>query len=273
MRTHVSRVLRSFLLFAFVFSTCFGSQSATGKTAPAQAGAVQPAATQPGASKISAVAAQPSSAQTSTSKTSAAPASAAQPAGIPLPRQIPTARRIFISNGGVHCEWYIGPNRAYREFYSAMRQWGRYQLVNKPATASLDFQIAFSCPTAGTSVNSGQSSGTNYLPRLKLVIRDIETRTVLWTIVQPVRNALLQSNRDKNFQRAIDVLVLRLKNLADQLPAAEQPPVYHPRWPWAKIAVAASGLVIAIVIWAIAAHNLHQMQSHFPTSPQPMPFY
>lgn len=51
----------------------------------------------------------------------------------PVPVQIASARKVFISNAGqessfraVHDQWYSGgPNRTYNQFYAAMKDWGR----------------------------------------------------------------------------------------------------------------------------------------------------
>src|ERR1700674_1223893 len=69
----------------------------------------------------------------------------------PVPAQIGIAKRIFISNAGEEAFFLLpkdaiyrgGPNRAYNQFYAAMKSWGRYELVSAPADADLIFDIGF----------------------------------------------------------------------------------------------------------------------------------
>lgn len=70
----------------------------------------------------------------------------------PVPTPIITAKKVFIANAGGDEPWDSeaqfsgGPERAYDEFYAAMKNWGRYQLVNAPGDADLWFEIAFATP-------------------------------------------------------------------------------------------------------------------------------
>src|SRR6266478_3790075 len=63
----------------------------------------------------------------------------------PIPAQILTAKKVFIANGGGDESRYEaasysgGPDRAYNEFYAAMKTWGRYELVAAPGDADLVF--------------------------------------------------------------------------------------------------------------------------------------
>lgn len=151
------------------------------------------------------------------------PASAASRkalAAAPVPAEIVSARRIFISNDGRGCspfgEPYFsgGPDRTYDQFYAAMKSWGRYKLAASPSAARLDFEIGFYCP-AVTSTNSlaEVNAGTTYDPQFRLTILDLKTHTVLWTITVHVRRAIFQGNRDKNFDRGMAAFVSQLKSL------------------------------------------------------------
>ncbi len=211
----------------------------------------------------------PPAAGTPAAGAAASPPPSESPGSIPIPRQILTARRVFISNAGVQCAWFVGPDRAYRGFYRAMRQWGKYQLSSTPNAATLNFEISFACPAVGSDVTNGNSTGPQFLPRLKLVIRDIHTRIVLWSLIEPVRNALLQSNRDKNFNRAMGRLMARLERLDQQLPAAERRPVYRPRKDLGGIILLAATVAAGIILTLVAIHHMHQMQSQFPQPTQP----
>jgi hypothetical protein len=73
----------------------------------------------------------------------------------PVPTPLLNGKRAFISYelGDVTAfpEAYSGgPERAYGEFYSAMKAWGRYELVADPAQADIVFAVRFSDPAGGT---------------------------------------------------------------------------------------------------------------------------
>ncbi|MEJ2009710.1 MAG: hypothetical protein P8Z30_16415 [Acidobacteriota bacterium] len=135
-------------------------------------------------------------------------------AAAPVPQQILSAQKVFISNGGGACDPFFeepifsgGPARAYNQFYAAIKSWGRYQLVPAPADAELTFEISLSCRDVF------RGPGGSHRPQLILVIRDVKTHTVLWKITESVEAALLQVNRDRNLDRAMHRLVLNLKHL------------------------------------------------------------
>lgn len=141
----------------------------------------------------------------------------------PAPAQILSAKTAFVSNlGGEYNPQFGfsgGPDRAYNEFYAGLKSWGRYELAGSPADAELDFEISFACPAAGASVIKGGSVGPSYDPELRLSIRDVKTHIVLWGLTEHVSPALLESNRNKNFELALNTLLFRLKELATPGPA------------------------------------------------------
>ncbi|MEJ2010444.1 MAG: hypothetical protein P8Z30_20210, partial [Acidobacteriota bacterium] len=139
----------------------------------------------------------------------------------PVPAEIISAKRIFISNAGRGCSPFGnayfsgGPDRSYDQFYTAMKSWGRYQLAHSPSAAELDFAIELSCPPVTTAKGGAEiHAGSTYDPQLRLIILDLKTHTVLWTITVHVSRAILQGNRDKNFDRAMAALLTELKDLA-----------------------------------------------------------
>lgn len=137
----------------------------------------------------------------------------------PVPAAIAAAKRIFISNAGGGCSPFGesafsgDSNRPYDQFYAAVKSWGRYELAAAPADADLDFELRFSCPAAGENVVKGGSLGPMYDPQFRLLILDVRTRLVLWGITQHVQPAMLEGNRDKNFDRAMTALMSSLKLL------------------------------------------------------------
>ncbi len=134
----------------------------------------------------------------------------------PIPAQIASARKIFISNLGeegpyVNAATYPGgPNRAYNQFYDAMKTWGQYELVSAPADADLVFEIA--CPY------------TRVFPvarELRISIIDPKTHIPLWGLAEYVEPAGKVKNREKNYDLAMTALVNDVKKLAS--PPAVQP--------------------------------------------------
>ena len=145
----------------------------------------------------------------------------------PLPAQIFTAKKVFVSNAGGDSlgEYSGGPDRVYDELYGALKGWGRYELAGAPADAELVFETSFSMPILGEAVSGGGgtlvSSKTLKDPQFRLAILDVKTHVLLWTFTEHLQNALLQANRDKNFEHAMAALVNDIKNVAGQpAPAA-----------------------------------------------------
>lgn len=136
------------------------------------------------------------------------------PAPAPVPPQIYTARRVFISNaGGESFENVIeqtvfdgGPDRPYNEFYAAMKDWGRYEIVSSPADADLVFEVSWALTDVALKLP--------VLGQLRVVVIDPKTHVTLWNLTQYVRGAVLLSNRDKNFDQAMTTVMNRLKILA-----------------------------------------------------------
>jgi len=142
----------------------------------------------------------------------------------PVPALIVSAKKVFISNVGGGCDplgsahFKGGPNRPYNQLYAALKSWGRYELVASPADAELAFEIGFTCPVEGTNIVEGGRAGPTSDPQLRLVIVDVKTHFTLWGITEHVGMAILQGNRDKNFDRPMNKLVDDLKSLAAGTP-------------------------------------------------------
>lgn len=130
---------------------------------------------------------------------------------LPLPRAIRTARRIYIARGA-RCAWFADPGYAFGAFKAAMRHWGKYQLATSPATAQLEFRFDNYCPTEHQNYRTGPTINLYRFPRLRLTISDLRSNSVLGVLVQPMRYAALQSSRNQNLDRAIRLLVDRLRN-------------------------------------------------------------
>ncbi|MDR3677504.1 MAG: hypothetical protein P4N24_18610 [Acidobacteriota bacterium] len=130
-----------------------------------------------------------------------------------MPAGITAGKRVFISNAGVDGTSLAafkkagGANQPYNEFYAAMKDWGRYELVGAPADADLVFEIRFAAPLVMVgNVNT-------YGPELELAILDSKTHFRLWTFTEPVEGAVLKATWDKNFSRGMGSLMANMKNL------------------------------------------------------------
>jgi hypothetical protein len=117
----------------------------------------------------------------------------------PVPIQILTGKKVFISNG-VSTAVTDVPNLPYNEFYGYMKAWGRYELASTPADADLVFELRFVNDPPG------------YL-ELRLAIRDPQTHTVLWSFIDSVGGASREAARRKNFDQAMAKLVQEVKVL------------------------------------------------------------
>jgi hypothetical protein len=138
----------------------------------------------------------------------------------PVPAQINSAKSVFISNAGADCNpsgefGFSGDSdRAYDDFYAAMKTWGRYSLSAAPSDAELAFEISFACPASGPNADKQVTGTLAYDPQFRLAIVDIKTHVQLWVLIEHVRPALTQGNRDKNFDEAMSRLVGGAKTLA-----------------------------------------------------------
>ena len=140
----------------------------------------------------------------------------------PIPTQISSAKKVFIANGGENQPFYNeilfngGSERAYDQFYAGMKAAGRYELVSAPADADLLFEIELTVLRAGPRVSQEPSvfGDVPYDPQFRLVIRDPKTNAMLWTLIEHVQWAILQGNRDKNFDQADARIVNDVQGLA-----------------------------------------------------------
>jgi hypothetical protein len=125
------------------------------------------------------------------------------PAPAPVPAQVLTGKKVFVSNGDSDVILKI-PNLSYNEFYALLKSSGMFELVQTPAEAELIFEIRIAYPAD---------------PHLHLVILDPKTHIVLWALSQQVQPWARESTGRKNFDKGMTVLVDDLK----QLTSARQP--------------------------------------------------
>jgi hypothetical protein len=127
----------------------------------------------------------------------------------PIPSQILTAKKVFISNtgGGFDARvWSGGPDRIYNEFYAAVKSAGIFEIVPAPGVADLVLDV--------------NVIANPVVWQFKMDILDPKTRIVLWTKYEPLKITVTQKTRDKNFDDTIDKLAGDLKALIAQPGAA-----------------------------------------------------
>ncbi|MGB8258971.1 MAG: hypothetical protein WCE75_01410 [Terracidiphilus sp.] len=139
----------------------------------------------------------------------------------PLPSQIATAKRVFISNAGglLDLNMVSGDRRReYNQFYAAIKAWGHYELVGSPAEADLVLQIGI------VYIPRQLGAETTPFPTFRLALLDPKTNIALWVLDEylvdrPGFGLILKKNRDKVFDEAIGKIVDDMRELT--APAAE----------------------------------------------------
>jgi len=128
----------------------------------------------------------------------------------PIPAQISAAKKVFIGYGGGEDSSIFsgGTDRTYNEFYAAMKDWGRYELVGFAADADLLFEIQFRFAPAACRV------GQDIDPQIRIVIRDPKTHALVWGFLEHVTLAGLRGKDDKNFEKALTKVIESVRKLA-----------------------------------------------------------
>jgi len=141
----------------------------------------------------------------------------------PVPAQIIAAKRIFIANAGGD-EMAEGdprfsgePDRAYSQFYAAVKNWGRFEIVGSPAQADVLLEIRQEVKGIAPGGTLGAYDG----PIFRLKIRDPRTNALLWAFHIHEQFGIGQKESDRNFDQAVNRLVAHLQALVVQLPPGE----------------------------------------------------
>ncbi len=125
------------------------------------------------------------------------------PPPAPVPSQILAAKKIFISNGGedtwLDYDPKHDPTLAYNELYGDMKSWGKYELVSTPADADVVFEIHLLLQERSL--------------QLRLLILDPKSHITLWTLNEIPAPAARDATARKNFDKAMDALVAKIKAL------------------------------------------------------------
>lgn len=132
----------------------------------------------------------------------------------PVPAQIISGRKAFISNGGsdgpIPSLYDGGPNRAYNQFYAALKDWEHYEIVSTPSDADLVFEIRVELSFA--------EGWTIPYYGFKAIVWDPKTHVRLWTVSQRIQGGNRPKTIEKNYDQAIVVLVEEIKKLAAGAP-------------------------------------------------------
>ena len=144
----------------------------------------------------------------------------------PVPAELLSAKRIFVSNGGADSGLFPhpfsgDPNRGYNELFAALHAAGQYELVSAPAEADLVLELTLVAPNGPKEANK-QYGSADPLPMFRLVIYDRPTHYVLWTLTNSVEVALKQQTHDRNFDEAISNLAADFKAITSAPRAAGQ---------------------------------------------------
>lgn len=144
------------------------------------------------------------------------------PVEAPVSSQILNARRVFVSNAGSDsygAESYFrltkydgGPDRVFHQFYSALKRWGKYELVDAPADADVVFAVRFTSPI----VDKATKYELVYDPQLDLTIVDPRSHVVMWTITEHIQPANSVDENNRNFDHAVARMVDRSRSLVGE---------------------------------------------------------
>ena len=125
------------------------------------------------------------------------------PGVAPLPATIADAKTIFIPNT-------VGSDAAYDTFYTGMKQWGKYAIVDSAANADLIFEITF-LPDRTFDSTTHLPSSDVVGPQYVLTISDAKTNAVLWTEIERRRLAAREKEREKEAVISVQRLVEDVK--------------------------------------------------------------
>jgi hypothetical protein len=145
----------------------------------------------------------------------------------PVPSQIASAKKVFVSNAGADGTSYAAlkrggdPQQPYDSLYAAMKIWGRYELVDAPSDADLVFAIRFTAPLTDCGTLAA------YSPQLELTILETKSHYLLWTVAEPVEGAVRKATWEKNFGQGMSNLLDDLKKLSGQPAAKVEDPRKH----------------------------------------------
>lgn len=145
----------------------------------------------------------------------------------PVPPAITSAKTIFVSNAGSDSGLFPEPftgdqDRAYTEFYAALKATGDYALVADPSQADLVLELRLAAPN-GPSTPSKPNGAADPVPQFKLTVYERQTHYVLWIFTHGIELAYLQKTHDKNFDVALAAILRQFLQIAGKASAGAPP--------------------------------------------------
>jgi hypothetical protein len=136
----------------------------------------------------------------------------------PVPAALIAAHTAFLSNAGEDAGLFPHPftggqDRGYGYAYNALKEGGRFHLVDSPAEADVVLELSLNAPTGSLSGNK-VAGVADPLPTFKLTVYDRASHYILWTVMQTIDPAALQKTHDRNFDVALDLLLKQLMTAA-----------------------------------------------------------
>lgn len=145
-----------------------------------------------------------------------------------MPPAIRSAAKLFVSNAGADRGLFPkpfsgNPDRAYTQFFSALKAAGQYDVVSDPSDADLVLELRLIAPAGPTNADK-QKGASDPLPEFRLTIYDRKSHYILWTLNESIGVAALQRTHDRNFDQALEQLLVYFQQLASKSPAPATPP-------------------------------------------------
>jgi hypothetical protein len=134
----------------------------------------------------------------------------------PVPSQIISAKKVFISNGGSDAISLAAfkkdgdRDKPYNLFYATMKTWGKYELVSTPGEAHLVMEVRFGAPLIDAD------KLPTYAPQLSVLIFDAQTHFLLWTITEPTEGAYRKATFERNLDETFANVMKELKQLSGE---------------------------------------------------------
>lgn len=146
-----------------------------------------------------------------------AQADAVGAAPAPIPAELLSAKKIFVSNAGADSGLFPHPfsgdsSRGYNELFAALHGLSQYELVSSPAQADLVLELRLVAPNGPKDANK-QYGSADPVPMFRLVVYDRPSHYVLWTFTDSIEIAFKQQTHDRNFDESISNLVAEFQAL------------------------------------------------------------
>ena len=138
----------------------------------------------------------------------------------PIPSAIVSAKTIFLANAASDNGMFPSPfsgdaDRAYNQFYAALKASGKFDLVTDPKDADLVLELHLE-----NTINlSTMQRPTPVSPIFRLAVYDRKSHFLLWETTEWIEFATLQKTHDRNFDQALSALSDDFLSLTGKSPA------------------------------------------------------